>query len=149
MEPQFHLAQVNIARMRAPLDDPSMADFVARIDEINALAKASPGFIWRWTGEDNGPFSDSSILFNLSVWESLDALKEYVYRGPHVELFRDRQRWFLPSEGPSLALWWIPGDAPMPTPQDSKTRLDSLAAAGPTPVAFTFRAPCPPFHVGT
>ena len=126
MEDSFYLAQVNVARMRAPLDDPVMRGFASRIDEINSLAEQDPGFVWRWTGSDEGPFANPRILFNLSVWRSVDALKAFTYASVHVELFRDRERWFTSAKGPSLALWWIPIGT-RPTPDQSKERLDHLA----------------------
>src|SRR5882762_2733017 len=97
---QYHLAQVNIAHMIAPLDDPLMAGFVARLDEINALADDSPGFIWRLQSEGDAPatylrpYDDDRILFNLSVWESVGQLKEYVYKTAHGEVMRQRRQWF-------------------------------------------------------
>lgn len=120
-----------------------MHAFTSRIDELNQLAESAPGFVWRWTGADNGPFHAPDLLFNLSVWESVDALRDYVYRSRHVDLFRDRADWFLPFDGPSLALWWIPAGH-RPTPEESQGRLDHLKANGPTPFAFTFKAPFPP-----
>lgn len=143
MEAAFQLAQVNIARMRFPLDDPAMQGFTSRITEINQLAESSAGFVWRWTGSDNGPFGAPDLLFNLSVWTSVDALRAYVYRSPHVELFRGRADWFEPFDGPSLALWWIPAGH-RPTPEESKERLDGLLKSGPSPWAFTLRQPFPP-----
>jgi hypothetical protein len=143
MEAHFHLAQVNIARMRAPLDDPSMLAFASRIDEINALAEADSGFVWRWTDSNNGPFDAPDLLFNLSVWTSVETLRAYAYRSEHAQLFRDRLQWFHSSEGPTLALWWIPAGH-RPTPGESKERLDHLAVHGPTPVAFTFKQPFAP-----
>jgi hypothetical protein len=109
MEAAFQLAQVNIARMRAPLDDAAMDGFTSRIAEINHLAESSPGFVWRWTGSDNGPYNAPDLLFNLSVWESIDALRSYVYRSPHVELFRGRSDWFLP---PTALRWPFGGSPP-------------------------------------
>lgn len=123
--------------MRVPLTDPSMHGFTSRIAEINQLAESSPGFVWRWTEADS-PFNAPDLLFNLSVWESVETLRAYVYRSAHVELFRDRAEWFSPFDGPSLALWWVPAGH-RPTPQESKERLDSLSANGPTRFAFTFR----------
>ena len=142
-DPLHHLAQVNIARMRAPLDDPSMLTFTSRIDEINQLTESAPGFVWRWTSDDNGPFDAPEVLFNLSVWESVGALRDYVYRSRHAELFRNRGDWFLPSDAPSLALWWIPAGH-RPNPTESKARLDRLKAEGPTRFAFTFKQAFPP-----
>src|SRR5262245_52447199 len=110
---KMHLAQVNIARMKGPLDSPVMAGFVARLDEINALADRSPGFVWRLqTGEGDAtylrPYDDDRILFNLSVWESIEHLRQYVYRSAHAEVLRSRQEWFRKFESVHLALWWVP-----------------------------------------
>jgi len=140
--PFHHLAQVNVARMRASLDDPLMHGFTSRIAEINQLAESSEGFVWRWNDSDSGPFNAPDLLFNLSVWESVDALRAYVYRGPHVGLFRDRADWFLPFHGPSLALWWVPAGH-QPTPSESNERLVYLMKNGPTPFAFTFKRSFP------
>src|SRR5579871_6617364 len=99
--------------MRAPLEDPLMAGFVNRLDEINALADLSPGFVWRLqTPAGNAtylrPYNDDRILVNMSVWESIEALKNFVYRSAHKELFRQRQDWFEKLAGASVALWWVP-----------------------------------------
>lgn len=139
-----HLAQVNIARMKYPLDSADMASFVARLDEINALADAAPGFVWRFqTDEGNAtylrPYDDDRILFNLSVWESAEALKDYVYRSAHKELLRDRRSWFEPFEGSMLAMWWVPAGH-IPSVDEAKQRLAHLEAHGPSSHAFTFRA---------
>ena len=139
----YSLAQVNIARMKFPLEDPRMAEFVARIPEINALAESSPGFLWRFqTDAGNAlyvrPYDDDRILFNLSVWESAEALKNYVYRSGHVEVFRRRPEWFEPSTKPGLALWWVP-KGHVPGIDEAKQRLAYLDQHGPTQFAFTFQ----------
>lgn len=139
-----HLAQVNIARMRAPLDAPLMEGFTSRIPEINALAEASPGFVWRLQDEsgdatDVRPFDDETILFNASVWESVEALRQYAYKSRHVELFRDRTRWFLPFDGVHAALWWVPAGH-TPSAREATERLAYLEEAGPGPFAFGFKA---------
>ena len=108
-----HIAQINIARMNFPIDSPSMAGFVSRLDEINALADGSPGFVWRLqTPEGNAtdlrPYEDERIIVNMSVWESIEALKHYVYRTAHAELLRDRRSWFEQFSGAMLAMWWVP-----------------------------------------
>ena len=144
----MHLAQVNIARMNDVLDSPVMAGFVARLDELNALADTSHGFVWRLqTGEGNAtylrPYDDERIIFNLSVWESLEDLRAYVYRSAHVDVLRQRHEWFEAFEGAYLALWWIPAGH-QPTVDEAKQRLAHLAARDPTPFAFTFRSPFPP-----
>src|SRR3954451_14263873 len=98
-EQGYHLAQMNIARMRAPLDDPIMAGFMNKLEEINALADGSNGFVWRLQTEDGDatalrPFPDDTILVNMSVWRSPQELQEYVYRSDHVGVMRQRKAWF-------------------------------------------------------
>src|SRR5215475_9227744 len=125
-----HLAQVNIARMLAPLEEPVMAGFVARLDEINALADRSPGFVWRLQTEAGNatylrPYDDDRILFNLSVWESIEALRDYVYGSAHRELLRQRAEWFTRFDRMFLALWWVPAGH-RPSVDEAKKRLAHL-----------------------
>jgi len=143
---QFHLAQVNIGRFRAPIDDPIMEGFRIQLDPINALADSTPGFVWRLQTEDGNATAvrpdaaDPLMAINLSVWESIDALQQYVYRSAHVGPLRDRKQWFEPMEGPILALWWIPAGH-IPTVAEAMDRLQHLKEHGPTVHAFTFRSP--------
>jgi hypothetical protein len=144
---RFHLAQVNIGRVRAPLEDPVMEGFRTQLDPINALADRSPGFVWRLQTEDGNamairPFDDDRLAINMSVWESLDALKQFVYKSGHVRTLRDRKQWFEAMEGPILALWWIPAGH-IPTVAEAQERLRHLEERGPSPFAFTFRVPFP------
>ena len=145
----YHLAQVNIGRFRAPIDSPTMAGFRARLDPVNALADQSPGFVWRLQTEDGDatairPYEDDDLMaINLSVWESLESLRQFVYKSHHVESLRNREQWFEPIEGPILALWWIP-DGHIPTVPEARERLEHLKEHGPTAHAFTFRSPFPP-----
>jgi hypothetical protein len=145
---KYHIAQVNIGRIKGPIDGPVMAGFVARLDEINALADASPGFVWRLqTSEGNAtyfrPFDDDQLLLNMSVWESVDALKSYVYRTAHAELLRQRHEWFEKLSQVYVALWWVPAGH-IPSIDEAKKRLAHLEANGPTEFAFTFKAIFPP-----
>ena len=138
-----HLAQINIARMVAPLDSPVMHDFVANLDRINALAEAAPGFIWRLKGDGNDatslrPYEDDRIIVNMSVWESIETLHQYAYYSGHVEIFRRRAEWFEKMTAPAVALWWIPAGH-IPTVAEAKTKLDLLEKYGATPLAFTFK----------
>jgi len=144
----FHLAQVNIARMHAPLDDPIMAGFVARLAEINALADGSPGFVWRLQTEEGNatylrPYDDDRILFNLSVWESIDQLKHYVYRTAHAGVMQQRQQWFEKFTGMYMALWWV-NAGHIPSVSEAKQRLEHLQQNGDTAHAFTFKRTFPP-----
>lgn len=139
----YHIAQVNIGRVMAPPDDPIMAGFMSRLDEINALADRSPGFVWRLqTSQGNAtyfrPYQDDRILVNMSVWESIEALKHYVYRTVHAELLRDRQKWFEKFNGAYLALWWVPAGH-RPGIDEAKKRIAHIQAHGPTEFAFTFK----------
>jgi hypothetical protein len=138
-----HIAQVNIAPMLAPLDDPIMADFVANLDPINALADAAPGFVWRLKSDEGNAtairvFENDMIIINMSVWESIDALYQYTYFTDHAGIFRRRAEWFTRLGKPSFALWHIPAGSE-PTAQDARARLEFLQAHGPTPYAFTFK----------
>jgi heme-degrading monooxygenase HmoA len=146
-----HLAQINIGRMKGPLDGPIMAGFMARLDDLNALAESSPGFVWRMQGEEGNntylrPYEDERIIVNMSVWESIDALRAYVYNSAHAEILKQRRDWFEKFESAMLALWWIPAGH-IPTVEEAKQRLASLDAIGPTPFAFTFRTTFPPSPV--
>jgi hypothetical protein len=144
----FHLAQVNIGRMLAPLDDPLLAGFVARLDEINQLADASPGFVWRFqTSAGNAtslrPYDDDRILFNLSVWTTLEHLRQYVYRSQHSQLIARRKDWFSKFAGPYYALWWVPAGH-IPGVEEAKQRLELLRAQGDSQAAFSFKKAFPP-----
>lgn len=144
----LHVAQVNVARMRGALEDPVMGGFVARLDELNALADGSPGFVWRLqTPEGNAtylrPYDDDRIIINLSVWKTVEDLRNYVYRTAHAEMLRQRQDWFEKFGPPSVALWWVPAGH-LPSVDEAKKRLDHLQQNGPTAFAFTFRVLFPP-----
>lgn len=143
----MHLAQVNIARMRAPLTDSVMADFVARLEEVNALADLSPGFVWRLQGSEGDatylrPYDDDRMLFNLSVWETFEHLHQYVYRTVHAEVMKQRHSWFERMTDAYVALWWVP-IGHVPSVEEAKQRLDELRRSGPTAFAFTFKQSFP------
>lgn len=140
----YHIAQVNIGRVKAPVEDPIMAGFVARLDEINALAERSPGFVWRLqTSEGNATYfrpypEDDRILINMSVWETIESLRHYVYQTAHAELLRQRQAWFEKFAGSYTALWWVPAGH-RPGMDEATKRLAYLEKHGPTQFAFTFK----------
>src|SRR5215467_9633137 len=139
----MHLAQVNIARMKGPLESEVMAGFVARLDEINALADRSPGFVWRLQTEEGNatylrPYDDDRILVNLSVWETIEQLKDYVYKSAHGEVLRQRREWFEKFSGMYMAMWWVEAGN-IPTVVEAKYRLEYLQQHGETPHSFTFK----------
>ena len=124
----YHIAQFNIGRGRAAMDDPLMAGFVAMLDEINALADADPGFVWRLQ-DDSGnataisAFDDPLVFVNLSVWRTIEALRAFVYRSAHAPVMAQRRSWFAPFEGPYMVLWWVSADH-RPYRRGTGTRLD-------------------------
>ena len=139
----FHLVQVNVAYRKYSEDDPHFAGFMNNLDRINALADSAPGFVWRYISDDDdaeakAEFGDPMVLFNMSVWESKQALEDFVYKSDHVKILRQRAEWFVPQNGPSMALWWITAGT-VPGVSESRHRLERLAQAGPTEDAFTFR----------
>ena len=139
------LAQVNIMRLRAPLDSPELAAFVASLDPVNARADQAPGFLLRLkTDEGNSTalriFEDDTLLVNMSTWRSLETMTEYVYRTAHAAIMRRRREFALPIVEASVALWWVPGGH-RPTIAEAEERLGHLRAHGPTPFAFGIKSP--------
>ena len=144
----WQLAQLNTAQARYGMDGPEMADFNARLDPVNALADASPGFVWRLqTDEGNALeytlFDDPSLLVNMSVWESLEALKAFVRAPLHMEVMKQRARWFDPMQEASMVLWWVPAGH-IPDLDEAQERLVYLRAHGPSERAFSFARHFPP-----
>lgn len=137
------LAQLNIARLVAPLDSPQLEDFVANLHRINTLAEASPGFVWRFETpagdaiDADHPFGDGWIV-NLSVWQSVVALHDYVYRSAHAPIMARRKEWFSHSREATTVLWWVPAGH-RPTPFEAADRLARLQSDGPGAKAFTFK----------
>jgi hypothetical protein len=140
---EYHIAQINIGRILAPIDDPIMTEFVAQLPPINALADQSPGFVWRLQSESGDAtsikvYDDDFIIVNLTVWESVDVLREYVYKSAHKGVLRDRKRWFEKFDGPYYALWWVLAGH-NPSTEEGKARLDHLREHGDTAYAFSFK----------
>jgi hypothetical protein len=144
----YHLAQLNVGIQRAANDSPELADFMAGIEPVNAIADAAPGFVWRLADGD-GPGATAlrprgpDFIVNMSVWQSLEALRDFVYRnGPHLDFMRRRREWFQRMDEQHLVLWWVPAGH-IPSLDEALARLDQLQAEGPGPLAFTFREPFP------
>ena len=138
----MHLAQVNVARPLGPMDGSMMAEFARAIDPINLLAERSPGFVWRLQGDEGDAtairvFDDGQILINLSVWRSVEALRDYTYRSGHAHYVKRRKEWFSAFGRPHYALWWIE-EGHEPSPQEARERIEHLQDHGPGPEAFTF-----------
>ena len=139
---EYHLAQVNIAQMKFPLDDPRMRDFVDRLEAINAFADHAPGFVWRLQAEDGDAtaidFFGADTLVNMSLWRDLDSLRDYAFRSVHKDVLARRQEWFERMQQPYSVLWWIEAGR-LPTLEEADERLERLRRDGPGPQAFTFK----------
>jgi Domain of unknown function (DUF3291) len=143
--PPWQFAEYNIARLRQPLDHPATAEFVAGLDEVNAIAETSPGFVWRLKDDDTGlsssyvrAYDDPLLIINLTVWETPEHLQEFVYRSAHTSFLRRRREWFEKLDDAYLVCWWIPaGD--VPTVEEAVERLERLRADGVSDDAFTLR----------
>ncbi len=136
-----HLAQLNIARMKYPLDAPQMAGFVARLEDINALADRAPGFVWRLKTEAGDAtaidYFGPDYLVNMSVWRDLDSLREFAFRSAHREVLARRHDWFDVIDEAYSVLWWIAAGS-IPTLDEAGERLERLRRDGPGAQAFTF-----------
>ncbi|APV50922.1 hypothetical protein BWI17_15225 [Betaproteobacteria bacterium GR16-43] len=137
------LAQLNIARLKAPIDSPELADFVAGLDIINALAEKAPGFVWRLKDESGSataietPFGEG-VIVNLTVWRDAESVHAFAFKGEHADYMRRRREWFVKMAEAYAALWWVPAGH-RPDVHEAARRLDHLRRNGPTPEAFTFR----------
>ena len=138
----YELAHLNIALMKEPLDAPGMADFVASLDRINAIAESSPGFVWRLQTDEGDatalrPLGENTLV-NMSVWRDVDALNQYVYKSAHVEIMRRRKEWFDRMPEAYVVLWWV-RKGHRPSIAEAAEKLKLLRANGPSEEAFTFR----------
>ncbi len=143
----YHLAQINISRLIAPLDDPKIAEFVSQLGPINALADKALGFVWRLQSESGNATDiayneDPFVIVNMSVWESIETLREFAYKSSHREVFRNRAKWFEKAVKPGYCLWWIPSGH-IPTVAEGRERLEHYQQHGATPHSFWFSQPFP------
>jgi Domain of unknown function (DUF3291) len=140
---KYNLAQINISKSKGLPDSPVMAAFMEKIDDVNAIAEGSTGFIWRLKSDDGNAtsiqiFEDELIIVNMSVWESFEAFKGFVFNGLHAAMMRSRNEWFEKSDFSNLALWWIP-EGHIPNTDEAKSKLEKIAAEGDTQEAFRFK----------
>lgn len=138
----YHVAQINIGRLIAPIDDPKIAEFVAQLEPINALADSAPGFVWRLqstsgNATDIAYNDDPFVIVNMSVWESIEDLRDFAYNSDHARVLRDRAKWFEKMEKPYYCLWWIPASH-LPTVAEGRERLKHYQQYGATPFSFWF-----------
>ncbi len=140
----MYLAQINIAEMIAPINDPIMADFVSNLDRINALAEESEGFVWRLKGDDGNAtsitvFDNLFLIINMSVWKNIDTLFDFTYKTAHAEILKRKKEWFKNMPRMHMALWYVDQDH-CPTAQEAKERLYYLQEHGESPYAFSFKS---------
>ncbi len=139
---EYHLAQLNISHMKYSMDAPEMAEFVARLEDVNALADRSPGFVWRLQPDDGGAAAidifGPEYLVNLSVWQDVESLRDYAFRSAHKDVLARRDEWFERMPEACAVLWWVPAGH-VPTLAEAAQRLAQLRQHGPTSRAFTFQ----------
>lgn len=138
---RYHLAQINVARLKAPIDSPQLKDFVDNLDRINELAENSEGFVWRLKGDGNDatalrPFGDD-VIVNMTVWRDADSLRNYVYNSPHTAIMKRRREWFARMAEAYYCMWWVPAGH-VPTVEEAAARLEVIRVKGPTPESFNF-----------
>lgn len=138
----FHLAQVNIAIAKYAYADPRFAGFVDNLDRVYALSESTSGFVWRYVSVDNDAeakaiFGEPNLIFNMSLWETKEALSDFVYKSDHADILRKRAEWFTPQNKPTLVLWWQQAGT-IPTVSEARHRLKLLAQTGLTIDVFTF-----------
>jgi hypothetical protein len=140
----LYLAQVNVATLKFPIDSPQLKDFADNLDPVNVIAESSEGFIWRLK-DDTGnateiqAFDDPNIIFNMSVWRSVEDLKNFMFRTHHLGFMKRKKEWFEPMTTDNYVLWWIKPDE-IPTVEQGRERLLHLREHGDTPHAFTFKS---------
>ncbi|AXT60256.1 DUF3291 domain-containing protein [Aquimarina sp. AD10] len=140
----MQLAQVNIAEMLAPIDDPIMADFVNNLDRINELAEKSDGFVWRLKGDEGNAtaitvFDNLFLIINMSVWKDSESLFDFVYKTAHSDILKRKKEWFHKLPRMHMAFWYIE-NGHEPTPEEAKERLYYLQEHGETPYSFSFKS---------
>lgn len=143
---KYHIAQLNIAKLKAPIESPQLKDFVDNLDRINALADQSPGFVWRLQTEEGDAtsidFFGSDQIANMSVWQSIESLHDYVYRSVHIEIMRRKKEWFHNMAESHMVLWWVPAGH-IPSVEEASEKLNLLRELGPTSNAFSFKKAFP------
>lgn len=143
---EFYIAELNISRLKAPLDSPQMKEFVDFLEPVNKFAEQSSGFVWRLAASDGTPssylppaYEDEMIVTNLSVWKDIDSLKSFAYNSVHTYFLKNRKKWFDQMSSRQVVLWWLDPHH-IPTLDEAKQKLQYLDEHGSTALAFTFQA---------
>jgi hypothetical protein len=142
---KYQLAEINIARMKGvDINDPIMTEFVDNLVLVNTLAETSEGFIWRLKDDESSnstafnPYNDEQVIINISVWESIETLENYVFKTFHTDFLKRRKEWFQTYGKASTAMWWIP-EGQFPTIEEAVEKLDTLQKNGASEQVFNFR----------
>ncbi len=144
MKPQgHHLAELNVGRLIAPTDDPRVADFMNALDRVNGLGKRMPGFVWMMEGSgepgtgntENAIGGDPQFVANLTVWETVETLENFVWNTVHRQFYERRQEWFEVLGEMHFVMWWVP-EGHQPTLDEALERLDHLRTHGDSDHAF-------------
>jgi hypothetical protein len=140
----YHIAEINIARMKGvDINDPIMKEFVENLDAVNQIAESSEGFVWRLKDDTNNatslnPYDDEQVIINVSVWQSIETLENFMYKTFHSEFIKRRKEWFVAYGTAHTAMWWVPAGH-TPTLQEAVDKLDYLQKNGASADSFDFR----------
>jgi hypothetical protein len=138
-----HLAELNVGRLVAPTDDPRVAEFMGALDRINGLGKRMPGFVWMMegSGEPGTGNTDAKIggdpqyVSNLTVWENVATLENFVWNTVHRQFYERRTEWFEILGEMHFVMWWVP-EGHQPTLDEALEKLDHLRKHGNSDFAF-------------
>ena len=144
--PDWQLAELNVARLKADPDSPAVADFMAALDRINGLSERMDGFVWRHVfgldpALDARTSENPRVIYNASVWRDAASLERFVWDTVHLQFYRRRTEWFDALGAMHFAMWWVPPGTVL-VPEDARARLAHLDAHGPSETAFGW-AECP------
>ncbi len=141
--PAYHLAELNIGRLLAPTDDPRVAEFMAALDRVNGLGRRMPGFVWMMEGSgepgtgntENHIGDDPQFVSNLTVWESVETLENFVWNTVHRQFYERRAEWFEVLGEMHFVMWRVPAGH-RPSLEEGLERLEHLKAHGDSDHAF-------------
>ena len=142
----YHLAELNVGRLLAPVDDPRVAEFMNALDRINGLGKRMPGFVWMMegsgepgTGNTEAKIDgDAQYVSNLTVWENVETLEAFVWNTVHRQFYERRAEWFEVLGKMHFVMWWVP-KGQNPTLAEALQRLEHLKSNGDTDHAFGWK----------
>ena len=139
----MHLAELNVGRLRAPTDDPRVAEFMDNLDRINGMGKRMPGFVWMMegsgapgTGNTEAKIDgDPQFVANLTVWQDFESLRTFVYKTLHLKFMERRAEWFEQLKTRHFVMWWVP-EGHQPSLDEALARLKHLQENGDSEDAF-------------